>query len=38
MNWARVLQEGVKLLLLVLLIGAIIWTIPEQSSLVTHKP
>ena len=38
MNWARVLQEGVKLLLLVLLIGVIIWTIPEQSSLVANKP
>jgi hypothetical protein len=38
MNWARVLQEGVKLLLLVLLIGAIIWTIPEQSALVANRP
>ena len=38
MNWVRMLQEGVKLLLLAMLIGAIIWTIPEQSSLLVTQP
>ena len=38
MNWARFLQEGAKVLLLLLLIAMIIWTIPEQSSLAVNKP
>ena len=38
MNGEKLLQEGIKLAALLVLIALIIWTMPEQSTAVTHAP
>jgi len=38
MNWAKSLQEGLKLVALLGVIALIIWTMPEQSITLPPSP
>jgi len=38
MDWRKVLQEGLKVMLLLTLVVAIIWSIPELSNLDHPRP